>query len=150
MPQPPPRPRSRAARSLCAAALVLALASCANLEFTRTSPEAGTFRSTGFALTILSVDLPKEALQIARENASDAGQPNMVVHEARVVPQLGYMDWLLEILGLRWAVVSGTWGFPPEPGASEPADEPAVEPDVAPAAEPVAQPPAAPTTAAQP
>lgn len=120
MPLLPSRSRVLAARAVLAAALALVPASCANLEFTRTSPEAGTFRSTGFALTILSVDLPKEALQIARENASDAGQPNMVVHEARVIPQLGYMDWLLEILGLRWAVVSGTWGFPPEPGEARP------------------------------
>jgi len=56
----------------------------------------------------------KGAMDIARENASDARQPNSVITEATVWPYLGWFDWLLDIVGVRYASVSGTWGFPPE------------------------------------
>ncbi len=94
------------------AALVLALvSSCASIRFERTSETSGTFESSGRALTLFSIDLPKSALNIARENAADANLPNMEVHEARVRPHLGGFDWLLDIIGFRWAYVRGTWGF---------------------------------------
>jgi hypothetical protein len=107
-------PAKRIARAgllgLVASALV---ASCASVEFRRDSETSGTFVSTGWAFTILSYDIPKGALMIARENASDARQPNMVVTEATVTPYLGWFDVLLDVISIRYARVSGTWGFPP-------------------------------------
>jgi hypothetical protein len=89
------------------------VASCASVEFQRDSETSGTFVSTGWAFTILSYDIPKGALMIARENASDARQPNMVVTQATVMPYLGWFDVLLDVISIRYARVSGTWGFPP-------------------------------------
>jgi hypothetical protein len=86
------------------------------VEFRRDSTTSGTFVSTGWSFTILSYDIPKGALKIARENASDARQPNMIVEDAVVIPHLGRFDVLLDILSVRYARVSGTWGFPPAVG----------------------------------
>ena len=91
--------------------LVAILPSCAGVSFQRQSETSGTFTSYGVAVTILSTDFPKGALQIARENASDANLANMEVQESVVIPYLGPIDWLLDILGIRYARVSGTWGF---------------------------------------
>jgi hypothetical protein len=91
-------------------AVALALGSCANVKFERDTQTSGTFESTGFAVTLISFDLPKGALMIARENASDANLANMIVTETTVVPYLGPMDWLLDIIGCRWARVRGTFG----------------------------------------
>jgi hypothetical protein len=91
---------------------LLALGSCASVRFTRDTKTSGTYVSTGLALTVISIDLPKSALQIARENAADARLANMTVEDVRVVPYLGWFDWLLDIFGVRWARVSGRWGFP--------------------------------------
>ena len=107
------RGRSSWIRLLGAVALGLASSACASVEFARTSTTSGTFESSGWSVTILSYDLPKSALKIATENASDARQPNMVIEEATVVPHLGRFDILLDILSVRYARVSGTWGFPP-------------------------------------
>ncbi|MDG1499997.1 MAG: hypothetical protein P8N31_09665 [Planctomycetota bacterium] len=90
------------------------LGSCASVEFHKNTTTSGTFESTGLAVTILSIDLPKGALDIARENASDARQPNTVITDAGVFPYFGPLDWLLDIIGIRYATVSGTWGFLPE------------------------------------
>jgi hypothetical protein len=92
-------------------ALVAIVSSCAGVSFQRESETSGTFTSYGVAVTILSTDFPKGALQIARENASDANLANMEVQESVVMPYLGPIDWLLDILGIRYARVSGTWGF---------------------------------------
>ena len=92
----------------------LLLTACADLEFERDSETSGTFVSTGTSVTILSWDLPKDAMNIARENASDARQPNMVVEYARLWPTLGRFDWLLDIFSVRFAKITGTWGFRPE------------------------------------
>lgn len=93
-------------------ALAVSLASCASLTFERTTETSGTFTSTGLAFTIFAVDIPKGALQIARENASDANLANLVVEEVTVTPYLGtWFDWLLDILSVRYARVKGTWGF---------------------------------------
>ena len=51
---------------------------------------------------------------IARENISDARQPNIVITRASVWPDLGWFDWIFQILGVRKSVIEGTWGFPPE------------------------------------
>jgi hypothetical protein len=92
----------------------LLLSSCAGLSFDRATQTSGTFTSTGLALTIASIDLPKPALDIARENASDSNLANLVVENAWVFPDLGPLDWLLDIIGVRYARITGTWGFPGE------------------------------------
>jgi hypothetical protein len=84
---------------------------CAHLSFQRKTETSGTFTSTGLAMTIFAVDLPKGALQIARENASDSNLANLVVEDVLVVPYLGSMDWILDIFSVRYARVRGTWGF---------------------------------------
>ncbi len=89
----------------------LSLSSCASVSFDRRTQTSGTFQSSGVAVTVLGWDLPKRALDIARDNASDAGLVNMQVERATVTPYLGWFDWLLDILGVRWARVSGTWGY---------------------------------------
>lgn len=86
---------------------------CAAVEFTRDTETSGTFRSSGLALTVFGYDFPSGALQIARDNASDARQPNTLVTSQRVFPYLGSADWILDILSVRWARISGTWGFAP-------------------------------------
>jgi len=108
------------ARLAPALALLLLLASCADLTLSRRSESHGTFEATGLSVTVFSVDLPKRALDIARENVSDARQPNLVVEEVTVIPYLGSLDWILDIVSVRWAKISGTWGFPPEPATDEP------------------------------
>jgi hypothetical protein len=101
------------------AVLALALAaSCASVEFRRDSPTAGTFRSSGTAFTLLSIDFPRDAMQIARENAADAGQSNLVIEHARVVPDLGWWNWLLDIVSVRYAVIEGRWGHTDAPAAA--------------------------------
>ncbi len=107
------RTRSRLARALTVLVAVAAC-SCASVEFKRDTETSGTFVSTGWAFTFFSHDIPKSALNIARENASDARQPNMVVEEATVTPYLGWFDVLFDIIGVRHARVSGTLGFRPD------------------------------------
>jgi len=104
-------PLRRAMESLLLAALCLSLSACAHLSFQRRTETSGTFTSNGVAFTIFSFDIPKGALMIARENASDANLANMVVQETTVFPYLGPFDFLLDIIGIRYARVTGTWGF---------------------------------------
>lgn len=85
--------------------------SCASVHFTRETESSGTFTASGLAITLFSIDVPKRALDIARENASDANLPNMEVNSAVVFPYLGWFDWILDIASVRYARVSGTWGF---------------------------------------
>ena len=109
-----PRPqtsRGLHAVRLAAVSALLALASCASVKFERTTETSGTFKSVGFAFTIGTIDLPKSAMQIARENASDSNLANMRVVEARVRPNWGWWNWVLDIISIRRAEVSGTWGF---------------------------------------
>jgi hypothetical protein len=106
--------RSRSAsarRAVGGLALAGLLSACAGVSFDRATETSGTFSSYGVAVTILSTDLPKGAMQIARENASDANLPNMEVRKSLVVPYLGPLDWILDILGIRYARISGTWGY---------------------------------------
>jgi len=95
--------------SLATASLVLG--SCASVSLDRTTQTSGTFRSTGMAVTILGWDLPKRAIDIARDNASDTGLTNMQVEQATVRPYWGWFDWIFDIIGVRYASVSGTWGY---------------------------------------
>lgn len=113
----PPHVRCSASAFAALALCTWGLTGCANLAFTRDTPTSGQFRSTGFAFTILSWDLPKGARLIAQENASDANLPNTVVERDTVFPYLGPVDWLFDIIGVRYAVIEGTWGF--EQGGGE-------------------------------
>ncbi len=94
---------------------LITVAGCSSLSFERTSETSGTFRSTGLAFTIFSIDLPKGAQLIARENASDANLANMEVTSTVTFPYLGPLDWLLDIISFRWSKIEGTWGYEPRP-----------------------------------
>ena len=111
-------------RAAALAALLTALgagaSSCASVDFTRETETSGKFVSKGFAVTIASIDIPRSAVNIARDNASDARLTNMQVEAVKITPDLGWWDWLLDILGMRWATVTGTWGFTGE--ETKPAD----------------------------
>lgn len=90
--------------------LVLATSSCSSLDFDRDTQTSGTFRSSALSFTILSFDLPQRALYTAQENASDARRPNTIVTTQWVFPNLGPLDWLLDLISVRYAVVEGSWG----------------------------------------
>ena len=104
------RPRSRTVTVALLATLFLATA-CSSLKFTRTTETSGNFKATGWAFTIFTVDLPMGAMQIARQNASDAGLANMQITTSRVVPDWGWFNWVLDVISVRKAVLRGTWGF---------------------------------------
>ena len=106
-----PRARAAATRLALALTLLCALSSCSSLNFQRSTETSGSFTSTGFAFTIFAVDIPKSALQIARENASDANLANLQIDSVTVFPYLGPFDWILDIISFRYARVKGTWGF---------------------------------------
>jgi hypothetical protein len=91
------------------------------MEFTRQSESHGEFYANGVSFTILSIDIPKRAVDIPRENLSDARQPNMRVEREFVFPYLGPFDWILDIISFRFASISGTWGFAPPTTTNEPA-----------------------------
>lgn len=93
-------------------ALVLSgwLASCASLHVEPTDSGSGTFRSSALSFTFLSRDFPQPALLLARANASDSQLPNLVVTEERVFPYFWKLDFLLDLISLRWAQVKGTYG----------------------------------------
>jgi len=99
----------------CAVALLLLLAGaasgCSSLSFQRKTETSGTFSSSGWAVTMLAVDIPKSALQIARENASDSNLANMQVEKVLIVPDFGGLNWILDIFSIRFARIEGTWGF---------------------------------------
>lgn len=104
----PSRPLLRLALALGAAVL---LGACSTIHFERTTESSGTFEATGTAFTIFGVDLPRSALNQARENASDAGLHNLEVTDARVWPDWGIFDFLLELVSVRHARIHGTWGY---------------------------------------
>lgn len=87
------------------------LSACAGVSIQRTTETSGTFSSYGLAVTILSADFPKAAMQVARENASDTNLANMEITKSMLFPYLGPFDWIFDILGIRYARISGTWGF---------------------------------------
>jgi hypothetical protein len=98
-------------RTLATLVVAAFLSACAGVSFERKTETSGTFTSYGIAVTILSTDFPKGALQIARENASDSGLANLEVEKSVVFPYFGPLDWALDILGIRYARISGTWGY---------------------------------------
>lgn len=87
------------------------LAACASVHFERDTETSGTFESSGVAFTIVKIDLPKGALDIARENAADSNLPNMIIEEVLVVPYLGPLDFLLDVISVRYARIRGRWGL---------------------------------------
>jgi len=88
----------------------LACVSCASLSFEPRDGGTGTFRSTAIAFTFLGRDYPQSAVLVARANASDAQLQNLVVTEETVFPYLWRLDFLLDLISIRWASVSGTYG----------------------------------------
>jgi hypothetical protein len=108
-PMTPTAPR-RTARALLLP-LALAAASCASIEVTRSTQTSGHFESKATSWMLLWWDVPREALDVARDNAADARLSNVRVTEAYIRPHFGWFDWLYQILGVRWATVRGTWGF---------------------------------------
>ena len=122
-PHPSPQPdRFRAKafgiRVVGSCVLALTFVSCASVKFTRETETSGRFRSSGLSFTFLSIDYPKRAIDIARENASDSRQANLVVESQRIFPYLGPLDWIFDIISIRYARISGTWGFEPGEFAS--------------------------------
>ncbi len=102
------------------------LSSCASMQFDRSTPTSGTFRSSAWSFTILSFDFPRRAVDAARENASDAGLPNTIIQHEQVIPYLGDFDFLLDLIMIRYARVRGTWGYPtlPEDAPATPGSNP--------------------------
>ncbi|MEX1023584.1 MAG: hypothetical protein WD226_00785 [Planctomycetota bacterium] len=113
MPRPPRVTRALLNATACLPLLLgsTAIVGCASVDFERTSPNAGEFRSSALSLTFFGFDFPTHALLAARANASDAQQPNTEVSYERVFPYFGAFDWLLDLVSIRWAVVRGTWGY---------------------------------------
>lgn len=105
------RARSVAFPGVLSILLAASLSACASVSFERLTATSGTFKSTGWSVTILEMDFPKGALMVARENASDSNLANMVVEDVTQVPSWGPLNWLFEIFSIRYASVSGTWGF---------------------------------------
>jgi len=108
--------RTHAGLCLCAALALCVLATgCrgpwGGLDIERQTQTFGEFKSTGWSLTILGWDLPRHAMQNARDNIADARLDNVQVEEASLRPHFGYFDWILEILSVRYAKIEGTWGY---------------------------------------
>ena len=99
----------RLARVL-ASLLPLLLASCASLDFEPIDATRGTFRSSAVAFTFLGHDYPQSALLLARANAADSQLTQLVVTEERIFPYFWKLNFLLDIISVRWASVRGTYG----------------------------------------
>jgi hypothetical protein len=117
-----PRMHRMLALTLAVSLTVLATGGCSSLSFKRNTETSGTFKATGWSVTFFSYDFPERAIDIARENASDANLPHMKVLTARVWPHLGPLDFLIELIGFRYARISGTWGFDGEQARSSDAN----------------------------
>jgi len=114
------RRKARGLVGLCVMGLaVWGAPSCASVEFRRNTETSGTFTSKAFSFTFLSYDLPGGALEIARGNAADGGLPNTIVEREFIFPYLGLLDFLLDIISVRYVKIEGTWGFPPDRAAGE-------------------------------
>lgn len=98
---------------IVACALALLVPSCASVKFERDTPTSGTFESSAWSFTLISFDIPGPALQVAQRNVSSSGQPNLIIEKSLVTPHLFFLDFLLDIVSVRYAKISGTWGYPP-------------------------------------
>jgi hypothetical protein len=111
------RETARGARAAMILATLALLPACASVSAHMDTRTSGRFESSAVAFTILSIDLPSPALDIARGNASDMRLTNMQVTEVETTPGWGWWDWVLDIIGVRKVRVRGTWGFSgEEPG----------------------------------
>ena len=90
--------------------LTVVLASCASLDVKPKDAASGTFHSTAVSFTFLGRDFPQPAILLARANASDSQLPNLIVTEERIFPYFWKLDFLLDLLSIRWASVRGTYG----------------------------------------
>ncbi len=100
-----------AALALALSVLCLGTSSCASIEVSRSTQTSGRFESKATSYMLLWWDIPRSALDIARDNAADARLTNVKVTEAYIRPHFGWFDWLWRMIGFRKAVVRGTWGF---------------------------------------
>ena len=98
------------ARRLALLALLAACASCASLRIEPTGASQGTFHSSAWAFTFFGNDYPQEARRLAGANASDSQLPNLIVEEELVFPYFWKLDFLLDLISIRYASVSGTYG----------------------------------------
>ena len=106
------RPASPSLRSALGGLALAALApGCASIDHTRETQTSGTFRSEAWAFTVLQWDFPAESSQIARDNAFDAGLPNLRIDLQEQSPDWGWWNWVLDILSFRKTVLTGTWGY---------------------------------------
>ena len=105
----PAAPLLRAA--LAGLTLAVLSTACASIDHTRETQTSGTFRSEAWAFTFLQWDFPAESGQIARDNAFDAGLPNLRVDQQVQSPDWGWWNWALDILSFRKTVITGTWGY---------------------------------------
>lgn len=112
----PTRTLRRSAPALALATLLTAASvagsGCTSVKVERDTLTSGTFRSSAWAFTLLGEDIPRPALMIARSNAADIQRPDLQIETEWVAPDLRWFDWLLDILGFRYAKVTGTWGLP--------------------------------------
>ncbi|NOT31433.1 MAG: hypothetical protein HOP15_13380 [Planctomycetes bacterium] len=94
------------------AALLSALtgSSCAGIEVAPVDATTGTFHSSATAFTFLGLDFPQSAMLLARANAADSQLPNLIVTRERVFPYFWRLDFLLDVISVRWASVQGTYG----------------------------------------
>ncbi len=96
--------------TICLALALLAPA-CASVSLERSTQTSGTYKSTGWSVTLLTIDMPRGSLSIARENAADFHLANTTETDAKVFPDFGWFNWVLDIVSVRKATVQGTWGF---------------------------------------
>jgi hypothetical protein len=89
---------------------MLVLSSCASLDVEPTDAKSGTFRSSAMAFTFLGRDYPQSAVLLARANAADSQLPNPVITGEFIFPYFWKLDFILDIISVRWSKVSGTYG----------------------------------------
>ncbi|MFT4648282.1 MAG: hypothetical protein ACI87O_000404 [Planctomycetota bacterium] len=91
--------------------LALMAPACASVSLKRSTQTSGTYESVGWSLTLFAIDMPSGALSIARENAADFHLANTTETSAKIFPDIGWFNWILDIASVRRAAVKGTWGF---------------------------------------
>jgi hypothetical protein len=79
-------------------------------DFDPETEDRGIFRSSALAFTFLGRDYPQSAILLARANAADSQLPNLVVQSEHVFPYFWRLDFLLDVISLRYATVSGSYG----------------------------------------
>ena len=106
-----PRVSARFSRTLAVLALALG-SSCASVQFDPETATSGRFRSSAVSFTFLGRDFPQSAILLARANAADSQLTDLVVEQEQIFPYLWKLDFLLDVISFRYAMVSGTWGSP--------------------------------------